>query len=212
MINYKLLQDLRKQKKWSYKTLSKKINIPIDIIKLWETGEMLPTKEDIISLAHIYEVSIDELYYEEEKVRHISIIKIILIFILSILLGIIFKSYIYIILFPILNILLYIILYNLSPYKEGDGDYPRSLFGLNIHNDDKKIYFMESNLISIIYTYITLLFRLLNIDFLIPKINIIREKNVNTLLIIVIAYLLLMILSFIIELVFGKFIKKEYKE
>lgn len=212
MINYELLETFRKNKKWSYKTLSKKLDCPIDIIKLWETGEMLPSEDDLIKLASLYDIDVNSLYLEKIKEHKINIPIILILFIIGVIIGILTGNKIYAIIIPILNIIIYICIYKLWKYKYPSNDKPKSLFGFNIEKDDKKIYLYESNIIAIIYTYFSILFRVLKINFLVPNVNIITEKNVNTLLIIGLTYLLLMILSFIIELVFGLKIKKYYKE
>ncbi len=210
MINYELIENLRKKKRWSYKTVSQKIDCPVDIIKLWETGEMEPQKEDLKKLATLYEIDQNAFYIKAPK-KKFSIIKLLIFFAIGCLFGILTKNYIYALLCPILNIILYSCIYNLYKYPNEPGEYPKSLFGLNITKNDKAIYFFESNIIAVIYTYITIILRVLNISFLIPNINIIEEKNVNTLLIMTSSYLLLMFLSFIIELVFGVFIKKNMR-
>lgn len=212
MINCELLQNLRKNKKWSYTTLSKKLNCPVDIIKLWETGEMTPSENDLAKIAYFYDIDVESLYLDDEEEKEPSILLIIILFIIGCILGIFIKSLIYIFIIPILNIGLYLCIYNLWKYKIDTDDKPKSLFGFNIEKDEKKIYLYEANIIAISYTYLCTILRLLKINFLVPNINIIAEKNVNTLLIIMLSYLLLMILSFIIELVFGLKIRKYYKE
>lgn len=212
MINYELLGTLRKNKKWSYTTLSKKLDCPVDIIKLWETGEMTPSATDLVKIAYFYNIDVEDLYIEKEPQKEISILAIIILFILGCVIGIFTSNVIYTIILPILNITLYLCIYNLCKYKRCSEDMPKSLFGFSLEKDDIKIYLYESNIIAIIYTYFSILFRIFKIDLFIPNINIISKKNVNTLLIIVIAYLLLMILSFIIELVFGLIIRKYHKE
>lgn len=212
MINYELLETLRKNKKWSYKTLSKKLDCPVDIIKLWESGEMIPSENDLVKIAYFYNINVEDLYLSKPEKKEISILALLLLFIIGCVIGIFINNIIYIFILPILNIIAYFCIYNLCKYKIDAKDKPKSLFGFNIENDDKKIYLYEANIIAIIYTYLSIAFRVLKINFLVPNINIIKEKNVNTLLIIIIAYLLLMILSFIIELVFGLKIKKYYKE
>lgn len=212
MINYELLENLRKKHKWSYKTLSEKLDCPIDIIKLWESGEMPPSLDDLKKLAKIYDIEVEDLYIEEGHVKHVSIIGVILLIIAGIIMGLILDNYIYMGLISVLNIIVYLCFYNLFKYKSELENVPKSLFGFDISDKEKRIYFYEANIIASAYTYITIIFRFLNIDIFIPNINIIGEKNVNTLLIIGLSYLLLMILSFIIELVFGIYIKKGYEE
>ncbi len=213
MINYELLEKLRKDKKWSYTTLAKKLDCPVDIVKLWETGEMTPSETDLVKIAYHYDINVEDLYIEEDQPKEISILAIIFLFLLGCVIGIFTGNIMYTFIFPILNIFIYICIYNLYKYKDSSKEIPKSLFGFSIDNDDYiKIYLYESNIIAIIYTYFSILFRLLKINFLVPNINIIDEKNVNTLLIIVLVYLLLMILSFIIEVVFGSKIRKYYKE
>ena len=213
MINYEMLEKLRKDKKWSYKTLAKKLDCPVDIVNLWETGEMTPSATDLVKIAYFYDINVEDLYLEEEPKKEISILVIIFLFILGCAIGIFTSSIMYTFIIPILNIFLYICIYNLCKYKDSSKEIPKSLFGFSLNNNDYiKIYLYESNIIATIYTYFSILLRLLKINFLVPNINIIEEKNVNTLLIIILVYLLLMILSFIIELVFGSKIRKYYKE
>jgi len=173
---------------------------------------MLPSEDDLIKLASLYDIDVNSLYLEKIKEHKINIPIILILFIIGVIIGILTGNKIYAIIIPILNIIIYICIYKLWKYKYPSNDKPKSLFGFNIEKDDKKIYLYESNIIAIIYTYFSILFRVLKINFLVPNVNIITEKNVNTLLIIGLTYLLLMILSFIIELVFGLKIKKYYKE
>lgn len=212
MINYELLQDLRKKKKWSYKTLSKKIDCPVDIIKLWETGDMIPSNADLVKLAYYYNIDVKELYLKTSKEKGINIFKIITLFILGCLIGIFTKNIVYFIIMPLLNVFLYLCTFNLSKYKKDSKNIPKSLFGFSLEIDDKKIYLYESNILAIIYTYVSIILRLLDMQILVPNINFIKSNYLNTFLIILITYLLLMILSFIIELAFGIIIKREYEK
>ncbi|MDE5630382.1 MAG: helix-turn-helix transcriptional regulator, partial [Bacilli bacterium] len=187
------LKTLRKNKKWSYTTLSKKLDCPIDIIKLWESGEMTPTENDLVKIAYFFDIDVADLYLAKKDEKELSILTIIILFIIGCVIGILIKNIIYTIILPILNIALYLCIYNLCEYKTDSNDKPKSLFGFNIAHDEIKIYLYESNIIAIMYTYLSTIFRILKINFLVPNINIISEKNVNSLLIIIIAYLLLMI-------------------
>lgn len=213
MINYELIESLRKKHRWSYKTLSNKLDCPVDIIKLWESKEMEPTMDDLDKLAKVYDVSLDLLYIKEEvEDEHISGVLIMILIFIGIIIGMFLNNYIYMIILVLLNVILYLCFYNLFKYKNKKEDIPKSLFGFDISEKEKRIYFYEANIIASIYTYLTIIFRFFNIKIFVPDINIIGEKNVNTLLIILASYLLLMFLSFIIELVFGISIKKEFEE
>ena len=65
MTNAQILGDklyrLRKDKGISQEELAYKLNISRQAISKWERGEALPDTDNLISLAKLYEVSLDEL-------------------------------------------------------------------------------------------------------------------------------------------------------
>lgn len=177
MINYELIENLRKKHRWSYKTLAKKLACPVDIIKLWGTGELSPRKEELIKLAKLYDIPVEDLIIPEKRESKISLIGILILLIVGLMIGLLFDNYIYMFILPILNITIYLCFYNLLKYKSVSNDVPKSLFGFNITCNEKKIYFYEANIIASIYTYLAILLRFLNIAIFIPHINIIGEKK-----------------------------------
>lgn len=56
-----ILRDKRKKKKWSQTKLGNKIGVGYNIICRWETNLSYPTMMNLISLADVFECSLDEL-------------------------------------------------------------------------------------------------------------------------------------------------------
>jgi transcriptional regulator with XRE-family HTH domain len=63
------LKTLRKQFKFSQEALAEKINVSRQAITKWETGEGLPDIENIMALAALFSVSMDEMLSDEKALR-----------------------------------------------------------------------------------------------------------------------------------------------
>jgi DNA-binding XRE family transcriptional regulator len=63
------LKTLRKQFKLSQETLAEKINVSRQAITKWETDEGLPDIENLMALAALFSVPLDELLSDEKAIR-----------------------------------------------------------------------------------------------------------------------------------------------
>lgn len=64
------LYKLRKQKSLSQETVSNKLNVSRQSVSLWETNQSSPSMENLIALAKLYQVSLDELVGIKDLKEH----------------------------------------------------------------------------------------------------------------------------------------------
>lgn len=60
------LINLRKENAMSQETLSEKLFVSRQTISKWETGETTPDLDNLIKLASLFNISLDELVFDEE--------------------------------------------------------------------------------------------------------------------------------------------------
>lgn len=216
MIDKEKLKYYREKNNYTTSDLSKKLKCSKKIIELWEKGISTPKEKDIVILCDLYNIELIDLKVKE-KVKIINL----KIFIISIIIAIIFSIFSKdIITLILLTIMLYIIIltsiYIYQNYKlKCPKIVPKTIFGIVLSINDKnqrlKDYLLESNFISCIYISIYLITKSLNIADFILKIDIISNKSVNEVIILILTYLLLLVTLFIIELGFGEYIIKMYR-
>lgn len=93
----KRILELRKKQNITQEQLAEKLNVTRQTISNWELGETSPNSEQLIELADIFEVSIDELLGHKTKYKNndnkiLYIIILILVISLIILLTLLFNS------------------------------------------------------------------------------------------------------------------------
>jgi hypothetical protein len=89
---------------------------------------------------------------------------------------------------------------------------PKSLFSIKLLEDKNeriKLYLKESLLIASLYTIISNVLKILELNIFVIQFYLIPIRSVNDIVITFITYLLLTILTFIIELGFGEYIYKK---
>lgn len=214
MVDKDLLRKYRELNNYDYRTLAKKIKCPKKVIQLWETGDTIPKERDILKLCEIYDIEIQDLMLQEPK--KVNIIKLVIGIILGISSGIILKNNVLIILSPIFNLIFIVTLEHIMNLKKENKDSKLiSLLGVELKDNKNKrlkIYLEEANIISSAYSIFNIIMRILNIDLFVIKINLVGISSVNECIILISTYLLLMFISFIIELGFGEYMIKKYKE
>lgn len=208
MVNKDLLKFYREDNDLTYEDLSKELRCPKKIIELWEQGELVPREDDIKKLAKLYNISPKDLYTEEHN-KSTLIISIILL-LLGVACGFVVKNYGISIMGAISFVVLYKLITILEDYSKDNG--PKSLFGYNLLNGDISLYFIEANIIASAYTIITIALRLFKVNSLVLNIDILKSPDMNVLLIMVVSYIALMVLTFIIEFIFGRLLLKKYKD
>lgn len=209
MVNKDLLRFYREDNDLTFDDLAKELKCPKKIIELWEKGELVPREDDIKKLAKLYNISPRDLYTIDYKKS--NIISSIILLILGIICGMVVKNYGVSIMAVISFIVFQRLIIILKDY-ERKVDGPKSLFGFSLLTSPTSMYFIEANIIASGYTIINIILRLFKINFLILNIDILESNDLNTLLIMGVSYILMMVLSFIIELIFGNMLLKEYKD
>lgn len=209
MVNKDLLRFYREDNDLTLDDLAKELKCPKKIIELWEKGELTPREDDIKKLAKLYNISPRDLYSVDYAKN--NLISSVILLILGIVSGIIVKNYGVSIMAAISFIMFYRLITILQDYERKD-DVPKSLFGYNLLTGAVSLYLIEANIIASLYTIVNVVLRLFKVNFLILNIDILESNDLNTLLIMGVSYILLMLLSFIIEWVFGNMLLKEYKE
>lgn len=209
MVNKDLLRFYREDNDLTYDDLAKELKCPKKIIELWERGELVPREDDIKKLAKLYNISPKDLYSINYTKN--NLLSSIILLLLGIVSGLIVKNYGVSIMAAISFIVFYRLIIVLQDYERKD-DVPKSLFGYNLLNGYMSLYLLEANIIASGYTIINVVLRLFKINMLVLNIDIVSSNDLNTLLIMGVSYILLMILSFIIEYIFGNMLLKEYKD
>lgn len=94
-------------------------------------------------------------------------------------------------------------------------DNKKSLFNIVLSDEPwerRNIYLVESSLVASLYITIINIFKILELDIFIINIYLFNNKSINDLVISGISYILLIILTFIIELCFGEYLMKKNDE
>lgn len=73
----KKLQDLRKQNGYSQEELADKLQISRQAVSKWERAEASPDTDNIIALAKLYNVSLDELLLNEDLIKEDKEVEVI---------------------------------------------------------------------------------------------------------------------------------------
>ncbi len=212
MVNKELLKELREKYQYSYRGLARKIDSNKRRVVEFETGKSIPTEEELLKLADLYHMQIDELLLKEEKEERKPMLKIIILVIISILVGLMLKEMLFIILIPIFSLLLIANKLELSHYRKEEGEKPKSLFGYALEEKNKKMLFFESNIVACCYVLFTFLFRLIHFDFLVLEVDLFESELLNQLFVIGGSYVLLLTLCFLIEVIFAKLMKKKMED
>lgn len=218
MISAELLKYYREKNNLSIQELSKKINCPKKIITLWEDGIIKPKDKDIENLIKLYKIEKDELYKKEES-KYTPIVVSIFLLIMGLILGIAKNNLTVTIILPIVLIIGYNMgIRVLREYQVSDKlnkEIPKSIFGMLLDIYDKKqrrkIYLMEANLITSSYLIFNMLFIILNLNELVLNFEILKDKTMNQLLLIILVYITLLIFTIVLEIIFGEKMVNSYK-
>lgn len=219
MIDPDLLKYYREQKKLSIRELSNKIRIAKSKIKMWEEGALEPTEKELDYLLKFYKINKEDLMYMEENNNRRNIIVSIILGVIGITIGGLINNIAISILLAITLITIYFLLLKIRKYyqltKNTKESIPKSLFALMLNPDSRKqrmsIYIIESSFISSIYILFNIICRILDLDNLVINIKILESKQLNMVILLIIIFLLLSLLSFLIEYIFGEIIVKKYK-
>lgn len=210
MVDKEKLKIYREINNYNIKKLSRKLKIRASLIKEWENGESIIDEENLTKLCKLYNID-KECLLIKKKDNY-------LLYFLALLISLIIPTIIYSIFSDLVvlitNIICFLILFiNLIYIKDNyvKEDIPKSLFNIklmDIKSKRIKLYIQESIVIGSIYIIITNIFKVLSLDILVVNIDLISNRSVNDIVISFITYLLLTILTFIIELGFGEYIYK----
>lgn len=141
----------------------------------------------------------------------IDIIVIIIILAISIGMSYLYGGYIMAIIEILVGINIYYCIKFLRRRYTKIEDVPKSLFNVELSDDKydrRKLYLVESMLVSSIYITLINIFKILELNILVINIYIFDSKSVNEFVISLVSYLLLTVLTFIIELGFGEYMIK----
>lgn len=219
MIDPDLLKYYREEKGLTIRELSNKIRIAKRKIKEWEDGNLEPTEKELNYLCKFYKIDIEDLMYASEDNYRRIITTSIILGVVGIIVGGLINSVSISILLTFILISSYLLLLNIRNIcqitKEKEEPIPKSLFSLMLDIDNKKkrinIYLIESVLIANVYVLFTIICRVLDLDNLIISVNLFKNNDLNYALISIIIFILLGLISFLIEYVFGEIIIKKYK-
>lgn len=215
MIDYNKIKYYRELNNLEIKDVAKKMKKSKKIIEEWENGNREINDKDLEKIANIFNIDIDDLYYKNND--KVNILVILVLLIVSIITCLIIKNYYLFIIVPISFINVYLLYMSLKDKYTltTNENIPKSVLNF-VLTDNKKsrfiLYFLECNIISSSYIVFATICELFNFKLFIYNINIISNENVNKLIIFIGIYLLLLILSFIIELVFGEKMLKKKRE
>lgn len=215
MIDYNKIKYYREINHFEIKDLAKKMKKNKKIIEDWENGNQEISEKDLEKLANIFNVDRSAFYYEKNS--KINILLVLLLLIIGIIMCLLINNYYLLLIVPISFINVYL-LYNILKNKYEislKDDIPKSVLNFILSENKKSrffIYFLECNIISSAYIIFASISELLNFKLFIYNINIIKNENVNKFIIFIGIYLLLLVLSFIIELVFGEKMLKKKRE
>lgn len=212
MVNKEKLKYYRELNNYKLYTLARMMKCPKKVLKNWEEGLESPTALELEKLAGIYNVDIEELLIVNNN-SHCKYFSLVL-FVVGILFGLILNDYGIMIISPILLILTCYFGYNINKLRKEISEEITSLFGINLLMKEKKkrvvIYIIEGLFIAGCAINIMILIRLFNISFLMFYIKIINIEFINTIILYSISYLLLSIITFIIEFCFSEMMIKKY--
>lgn len=214
MVDKDRLKLYRELNNYEIKYVAKKLKCPRTLIREWEEGIKEIDDKYLDKICGLYNIEKEDLYYKEEKKNYIHLLAITAIIIASSLTLFIHNS----IVVTITNILIGINIYFSTKHiikHYSKEERIKSLFNIELSSNKKsriKTYLIESSLVSSIYILITNICRIFEIDILVINIYLFEMKSVNTLFIMMISYLLLLLLTFIIELGFGEYMIKRGNE
>lgn len=215
MIDKEKLKYYRELNKMDFRTLSKKLKCPRKIIEHWEEGSRVPKNEDIKTLCILYGIEEKDLYKRSTTRSHSPVLYCV-VFILSLLLGTLTNNVGIILISFITNLITTYAVIEFIKLWQARKKHEEftSLFGISLHVEEKmrkRIYLIESLIISGFSIVLNIIFHLFHLDFLYITKLFIANKSVNEFVILGVSYLLLFMLSFIIELGFGEYALKKYK-
>lgn len=219
MIDPDLLKYYREEKGLSIRELSNKIRIAKRKIKEWEDGQLEPTEKELKYLCGFYKINAEDLMYAEENNTRRIIITSIILGTTGITIGGLVNSISISIVLAIVLIAIYLLLLKIRDAyqitKKNELPIPKSLFSLMLDIDSKKnrksTYLIESLLISNVYILFTTICRVLDLNNLIINIKIFNNDDLNIMFISSTIFVILGLLSFLIEYFFGEIIIKKYK-
>ena len=213
MIDSSLLKYYREKENLKIKDLAKKIHVSKKIIEKWENAELEPSDKDVEKLCNLYKITKEDLIIKEKKKNNLFVS--ILLLICGIGVGLILNEIAITLILPIvLVIILNSIIIIKSNYEfSKDEDGPKSLFGISLKENKKnryKYYLIESLVLSSSYILLNMICKIFNFTKFIISLELTKNESINYLIIWTITFILLTLLAFIIELIFGEImIKKE---
>lgn len=224
MIQGKLLKRYREQNNLTIKDLSKLMHVSKNVITLWEDGTKIPREDDIRFLCSLYNIDrIDLMETSEKKVvkkkvsntKYRNIVVSAILLVVSILLGLIFKSILVGIVLSFSTLVIYNSLYYIKDEKElsKNATGPKSLLGISVRHKERKelvkYYVIESLIISSIYLLLSLIAYVLNIKPLIINAVVFSNEVANILFIWGSLFIVLSGLIIVIEIVFETIMEKK---
>ena len=185
MIDYNKIKYYRELNNLEIKDLAKKMKKSKKVIEDWENGNKEIDEKDLSRLADIFNIDINDFYYNNKK---INLLVILVLLIASIIVCLLIKNYYLFIIVPISFINVYF-LYMLLKKKytlTTNESVPKSVLNF-VLSDTKKdrfiLYFLECNIISSAYIVFASICELFDLKLFIYNINIISNENVNKLII-----------------------------
>lgn len=211
MVDNDRLKLYREVNNYDIKYVAKKIKCPKSLIREWEEGSKEIDEVSLEKICALYKIEKEDLYYKEENKIGVHLLIIAFIIVASTLTLFIHSDVVIVITNILVGINIYFSLRYITKRFNKDNIVPKSLFNVELLKE-KKIrvytYLIESSLVASLYILVTNIFRIFEYDMLVINIYLFASKSVNSLIIIIISYLLLLILTFIIELAFGEYIVK----
>lgn len=210
MVDKDRLKLYREVNNYEIKYVAKKIKCPRTLIREWEEGTKEIDEVSLEKICNLYNITKEDLYYKEEKKIWAHLLIIAAIIVASSLTLFIHNSAVVTITNILVGINIYFCTQHIIKYYSKE-EKVKSLFNIELSNDKKKrltTYLIESSLVSALYILITNICRIFEYDILVINVYLFEIKNVNTLFIIIISYLLLLLFTFIIELGFGEYMIK----
>lgn len=211
MVDNDRLKLYREVNNYDIKYVAKKIKCPKSLIREWEEGSKEIDEVSLEKICALYKIEKEDLYYKEENKIGIHLLIVAFIIVASTLTLFIHSDVVIVITNILVGINIYFSLRYIIKRFNKDNIVPKSLFNVELLKEKKLrvyTYLIESSLVASLYILVTNIFRIFEYDMLVINIYLFASKSVNSLIIIIISYLLLLILTFIIELAFGEYIVK----
>lgn len=214
MVDKDKLKLYRELNDYDMKKVARRLKVPKSIVREWEEGTKEVSDEDLEKLAKLYNVSKKDLLITKKSNKTLYFIAVVISLLIPSIIYCIYSD------IPVLitNIIcLLILLLGLIFIKNNytiDETTPKSLFCIELKDNLKDrilLYIKESLMIGSIYILITNIFKVIDFDMLVINYELLSNRCVNDFVISIITYLLLSILTFIIELGFGEYIWKKTK-